>query len=377
MAVKNLGRVVGKSAYEIWLEQGNTGTEQEFLDSLKGKNYVLTGTDKEEIAETVYEQYSKDDINSLSEKVDGLQDRFSENANVLKEEYIPIDYIKKECNKRGYIYVDKNGNGNYTTVTEAVKNAENGATIIVNSGNYTNEMVECWGKEIHIIGVSKETCIISNDTATYSTPPIEIGRGSLENLTVIAEFGTGVSNDSNKWLAYAVHSEDSNLKNGTLTIRDCTLISELNAAFGLVMYGGCTVNLENTNLIGRNGTGNRSLFFHDAASVAYAGEQNININNCILESDSSSQHTFRLEDQCTEGSTINLTMINTLIFNKKGTNVRVGTSNKGGGTYEGWRGLKNTTLTAKSFGNNISAFNDASNTSNQTHSVSNEGLDTF
>lgn len=26
----------GKSAYEIWLEQGNTGTEQEFLDSLKG-----------------------------------------------------------------------------------------------------------------------------------------------------------------------------------------------------------------------------------------------------------------------------------------------------------------------------------------------------
>ena len=28
----------GKSAYEIWLEQGNTGTEQEFLDSLKGED---------------------------------------------------------------------------------------------------------------------------------------------------------------------------------------------------------------------------------------------------------------------------------------------------------------------------------------------------
>ena len=27
----------GKSAYEIWLEQGNTGTEQDFLDSLKGE----------------------------------------------------------------------------------------------------------------------------------------------------------------------------------------------------------------------------------------------------------------------------------------------------------------------------------------------------
>jgi hypothetical protein len=28
----------GKSAYEIWLEQGNTGTEQEFLESLNGKD---------------------------------------------------------------------------------------------------------------------------------------------------------------------------------------------------------------------------------------------------------------------------------------------------------------------------------------------------
>ena len=28
----------GKSAYEIWLEQGNTGTEQDFLDSLKGND---------------------------------------------------------------------------------------------------------------------------------------------------------------------------------------------------------------------------------------------------------------------------------------------------------------------------------------------------
>ena len=26
----------GKSAYEIWLDEGNTGTEQDFLDSLKG-----------------------------------------------------------------------------------------------------------------------------------------------------------------------------------------------------------------------------------------------------------------------------------------------------------------------------------------------------
>ena len=38
----------GKSAYEIWLANGNTGSESEFLESLKGDDYVLTEEDKEE-----------------------------------------------------------------------------------------------------------------------------------------------------------------------------------------------------------------------------------------------------------------------------------------------------------------------------------------
>jgi hypothetical protein len=45
MAIKNLGKVVGengKSAYEIWLDNGNTGTEQDFLESLKGETQDLS-----------------------------------------------------------------------------------------------------------------------------------------------------------------------------------------------------------------------------------------------------------------------------------------------------------------------------------------------
>lgn len=44
---EKLPTVRGKSAYEIWLEQGNTGTEQDFLDSLNGKDgYTpVKGTD--------------------------------------------------------------------------------------------------------------------------------------------------------------------------------------------------------------------------------------------------------------------------------------------------------------------------------------------
>jgi hypothetical protein len=43
--------LVGKSAYEVALDHGFDGSEEEWLESLVGKDYVLTETDKTEIAE--------------------------------------------------------------------------------------------------------------------------------------------------------------------------------------------------------------------------------------------------------------------------------------------------------------------------------------
>ena len=36
MATVNLGRITGKSAYELWLDAGNTGTIEQYIASLKG-----------------------------------------------------------------------------------------------------------------------------------------------------------------------------------------------------------------------------------------------------------------------------------------------------------------------------------------------------
>ena len=283
------------------------------------------------------------------------------NSVLLKPEHIPIDFIKGECNKKSYIYVDKSGNGDYTTITEAVTNveanAEGGTTIVVAPGIYDDEKIEAWGKEVHIVGVSREACIITNSTADYSTPPVEIGKGSLENLTIIAAYGTGVSTHEKGWFPYAVHTEDNNLSDGELTVTNCTFISELNAAFGLGMRGGCTVTIRNSQLIGRKGENNKALYFHDADSVAYAGVQNINIVNSLLESDKEASATVRIDDRCIDGSSMVITMINTVIFNSGGAGSRLGTTNRVDGTYDGWRNLKNTTLSPKSFGNNIDAFN--------------------
>ncbi len=53
----------GKSAYEIWLEQGNSGSEQDFLDSLKG--------DKGEKGDKMtYDDLSEEDKNNLASRVE-------------------------------------------------------------------------------------------------------------------------------------------------------------------------------------------------------------------------------------------------------------------------------------------------------------------
>ena len=55
MIIKNLGKVVGRSAYEVWLDQGNVGTEEDFLNSfvpVKGEDYY-TEADKEEMVNLV------------------------------------------------------------------------------------------------------------------------------------------------------------------------------------------------------------------------------------------------------------------------------------------------------------------------------------
>ena len=80
-----------------------------------------------------------------------------------------------------------NGKGDYTNLSSAVANANNGETIIVMPGIYENEEVKCWGKSLNIIGINRDTCIIKNKTCDYKKPPIEFSVGILKNLSFIAE----------------------------------------------------------------------------------------------------------------------------------------------------------------------------------------------
>lgn len=49
--------IKGDSAYEVWLAQGNVGTEADFIASLRGEKYTLTDEDKTDIANIVMSNF--------------------------------------------------------------------------------------------------------------------------------------------------------------------------------------------------------------------------------------------------------------------------------------------------------------------------------
>ena len=61
--------------------------------------------------------------------------------------------------REGHIIVDKNGNGNYKTIQEAVNNAQPGSTVFVKAGDY-QEIIEI-SKKIVLLGENKDSTLIN------------------------------------------------------------------------------------------------------------------------------------------------------------------------------------------------------------------------
>lgn len=64
----------GKSAYEIWIAKGNTGTEQDFLDSLKGKS---VGEIYSCSCEVIYNSDGTSEVSNFTGDFDKMQDAYS------------------------------------------------------------------------------------------------------------------------------------------------------------------------------------------------------------------------------------------------------------------------------------------------------------
>lgn len=93
MAEVNLGRVQGYSAYEVWLQEGHTGTELDYLASLKGEEgkTPVKGTDywTEQDKNEIVGETTGAVTEEIQPKLDEISGNVSE-ANTAAEEAVTI-----------------------------------------------------------------------------------------------------------------------------------------------------------------------------------------------------------------------------------------------------------------------------------------------
>ena len=197
-------------------------------------------------------------------------------------------------NNNSYITVDKNGNGDYTSIQEAINNY-NGIPIFVRNGIYEEGRLECSDKDITIIGENKYKTVIVNYGGVYGNDCLYASNGIFSNMSFISQIKEGVTPEIGQQNgAYAVHVDSNNQANGTIVFNDCIMISDFNAPFGSGLRKDNTIELNNCDLISRqynrgqefaNG-GMGALFVHNnhTGTGDNCPNQIIRLNNCRLKS---------------------------------------------------------------------------------------------
>lgn len=274
-----------------------------------------------------------------------------------KSERIPVKYLPQALELIGeVIIVDKNGNGDFATLTDAVNYAKNNDVIIVMSGVYENEVIRAWEKTLYIIGIDKNTTIIKNSTGDYRNPPLEMTSGLLKNLTIVAEKNP---NGFDGTPAYAIHIENNFMENKTLEIENCHIVSHVNFAIGCGLRKGCLLEIKNSRLEGYSDL-QGGLYVHDTDVDAMVGLQMLRVKNTEILSNSSnsSAQQLVLQSMHKNGAEFNVEFINTNIRNMTTGNQNYAFQDASDWkTYDRPELVPNISLSKASYGNSLNKLN--------------------
>ena len=252
------------------------------------------------------------------------------------------------------IIVDKNGLGDYGSISEAVSNANDSAehpvTILIQPGVYKESIKIRGGRHISLVGVNKNTCIIQTDSGQYTEPPLEIqGEAYISNLTIIATHDDNLTTNVDSLRAYAVHCDYEGA--GTTEFNNCLLISHQNASIGCGLHNNQTLKIVNCELISKTPTEssmttNGSLFVHDGAG---ATNQKLIVKDSVIKS----VNGYSMYLNGFYGTEVEATFYNNVFWSNvlKNSDESIHLDSAGNGISN------NIKLTDDSFGNNVNLLN--------------------
>ena len=240
----------------------------------------------------------------------------------------------------------------FPTIQDAVNAAKNGDVIEVYPGTYT-ESVCVTEKTLTIRGTDKKKCILQFPNGDYLNPPLEMGSGVLQNMTIHATHQEQLPGTIAK--AYALHIDYHISRNNTFTIENVNFINDSYQTLGIGLRNDFTLTFKDCSFVC---AGNYNAFYcHDDPCGTEAPNQKLVMEGCTFENNGTAP-TIMMQSQEQAGSDITCVWKDNQVVNK-GTGKMVDRQfwNPKTSDQEGWLGMSFWQNSPQSSGNTAEELN--------------------
>jgi hypothetical protein len=269
----------------------------------------------------------------------------------FSEVWVKVEGLNILGKNKSQIIVDAKGNGDYTSLDDAINNAydvTDTISILVMPGTYSMSAYNTstrWReskRNLSIVGVDKNKCIIRNDNGYYKVNPYEdnstlkiVGNVFLQNLTFVSTADNYTEQDVTYKKAYCLHIDYITDDNSIYEVNNCRFINDHNSCIGIGLKNKFTVKIINCELQSTGGE-SATIFCHDGEN---ATDQKLIIKDCVIESANSKA----IDCGIAYGNSYQVTLINNTID----------TTN----TENSFIKAASVTLSPKCHGNNVASMN--------------------
>ena len=216
----------------------------------------------------------------LSNDIDTINENLSNDIETIISQ---LDNITNQINEPHHYYVGVNQK--YKTITDAFNEwlkHKQPSIIHILSGIYYEFIKYTDYCNCSFIGECKETTIIYSRSGKYEEAPLTVqGDLTIENLTLKVDSSKNSSFTENTNPAYALHIDSPNVE-GTTVVRNCNLISYVNAGLGCGTRQNQSIIIEDTNIYNYRNIGEygykMGMLYHNSATNGHIN-QNIKMKN--------------------------------------------------------------------------------------------------
>lgn len=246
----------------------------------------------------------------------------------------------------------------YSTITEALDDAQENDTILIYSGVYHEHLVT--SLFVTIKGTSKDECIIEYSGKSYGTDVLKINKGVLENLTLHA-----LREEQDGSPAYCLHIDSKNgSKDSSMFVRNCRFIQDMDGSktVGLALANNFTLEFDDCEFVNN---GNGSAFychscetFGDTSYTDLTGQKLV-VKNCSFINNSDVDTTIHIQSQELVGAEAECVWQRNIVINQgNGGLIRMQLWNDNNNlSKDNWLGSTDWTNSILSMMNNCSELN--------------------